>query len=202
MSKSHVDWIIDSRASKHVIETSNEFIEYHPSKNLCLETVQTANGTSQLISGTGLVRCSPSITLSSVLYVSLFLVNLFSVSSLVDQLNCIILFNKNMCVFQEKETERKIGTEVKHDCLWYMNREAIMLVATMNRGQKEVILQHHRLRHLSFDSLSKLEHELMNKVDRHNFFCDACELGKQTRSTYKMSGLQSIEPFILVHSDV
>jgi GAG-pre-integrase domain len=70
-----------------------------------------------------------------------------------------------------------------------MNIEAIMLVATMNRGQKEVILQHHRLRHLSFDSLSKLEHELMNKVDRPKFFCDACELGKQTHSTYKMSGL-------------
>jgi hypothetical protein len=106
MSKSHVDWIIDSGASKHVTETSNEFVEYHPSKHLCPETVQTADGTSQTISGTGLVRCSPSITLSSVLHVPSFLVNLFSISSLVDQLNCIILFDKNMCLSGKGNREK------------------------------------------------------------------------------------------------
>jgi hypothetical protein len=31
-TKSHVDWIIDSDASRHVIETSSEFVEYYPSK--------------------------------------------------------------------------------------------------------------------------------------------------------------------------
>jgi GAG-pre-integrase domain len=40
------------------------------------------------------------------------------------------------------------------------------------------MLQHRRLKHLSFDSLSKLEPELMNKMDRHKLFCDACELRK------------------------
>jgi hypothetical protein len=79
------------------------------------ETVQTADGTSQPISDIGLVRCSPSITLSSVLHVPSFSVNLFSVSSLVDQLNCTILFDKNVCIFQERETGRKIGTGVRRD---------------------------------------------------------------------------------------
>jgi GAG-pre-integrase domain len=32
------------------------------------------------------------------------------------------------------------------------------------------MLQHRRLGHLSFDSLNKLEPELMNKVDRQKFF--------------------------------
>jgi hypothetical protein len=36
---------------------------------------------------------------------------------LVDQLNCTVLLDKNMGVFQEKETEKKIGTEVKRDGL-------------------------------------------------------------------------------------
>jgi GAG-pre-integrase domain len=53
-----------------------------------------------------------------------------------------------------------------------------MLAATMNGGQEEVMLQHRRLEYLSFDSLSKLEPKLMNKVDRQKLFCDACELGK------------------------
>jgi GAG-pre-integrase domain len=168
---------------------------------VCPETVQTADGTSQPISGIGLVRCSPSITLSSVLHVLSFPVNLLSVSSLVDQLNCTVLFDKNVCIFQERETGRKIGTGVRRDDLWYVDREAVFLAA-VNEGHEEVMLQHRRLGHLSFDSLNKLEPELMNKVDRQKFFCDAYELEKQTRYTYRISGLRSMEPFALIHSDV
>jgi hypothetical protein len=65
-----------------------------------------------------------------------------------------------MCVFQKRETGRKIGTGVRRDGLWYVDREA---VAAVNGGHEEVMLQHHRLGHLSFDSLNKLEPELMNK---------------------------------------
>jgi hypothetical protein len=109
-TKTHVDWIIDSGASRYITETSNEFVEYHLSKHVCPETVQTVDRTSQPISGIGSIRCSPTITLSSILHVPLFLVNLLYVSSLVDQLNCTVLFEKNMCIFQERETGRKIGT--------------------------------------------------------------------------------------------
>jgi hypothetical protein len=59
---------------------------------------------------------------------------------LVDQLNCTVLLDKNMGVFQERETEKKIGTEVKRDGLWYVNRDDVLLAAAMNGGQKEVIL--------------------------------------------------------------
>jgi GAG-pre-integrase domain len=166
------------------------------------ETVQTADGTSQPISDIGLVRCSSSITLSSILHVPSFPVNLLSVNFLVDQLNCTVLFDKNVCIFQERETGRKIGTGVRRDALWYVDRETTLLAAAVSEGHEEVMLQHHRLGHLSFDSLNKLEPKLMNKVDRQKFFCDACELEKQTRSTYRISGLRSIEPFALVHSDV
>jgi hypothetical protein len=38
-TKTHVDWIIDSGASRYITETSNEFVEYHLSKHVCPETV-------------------------------------------------------------------------------------------------------------------------------------------------------------------
>jgi hypothetical protein len=79
--------------------------------------------------------------------------------------------------------ERKTRTGVRRDGLWYVDKKIIMLATAMNRGQKEVILQHHRLRRLPFDSLNKFEPELMNKVDRHKLFCDAYEHRKQTHST-------------------
>jgi hypothetical protein len=116
---------------------SSEFVEYHPSMHVCPETVQTADGTSQPINGIGLVRCSPSITLSSVLHVPSFLVNLLFISSLVDLLNCTVLFDKNVCIFQERKTGRKIGTGVRRDGLWYVDREAVLLAAAMNEGHEE-----------------------------------------------------------------
>jgi hypothetical protein len=101
--------------------------------------MQTTYGTPQPISGTSLVRCSPSITLSSVLYVSSFSVNLLSVSYLIDQLNYTVFLTK-MCVFQERKIWRKIGIEVRCDGIWYVDREVVMLVATMNEGYEEVML--------------------------------------------------------------
>lgn len=142
--------------------------------------------------------------LSSVLHVPSFPVNLLSVSSIIDQLNCIVIFDRNECLFQEKETGRTLGTGIRRDDgLWYLDKAAVMLAAAVSEGpEAEVMLHHCRLGHMSFDSLTRMEPELMSKVDRSKLFCNACELGKHTRSTYKMIGLRSPEPFALVHSDV
>ena len=66
----HLDWIIDSGASKHVTGTFDTFASYTPYTHL--ETIQTANGTSQPIKGVGSVGCTPHITLRSVLHVPSF----------------------------------------------------------------------------------------------------------------------------------
>jgi hypothetical protein len=63
---------------------------------MCHETLQTADGTSQPISGIGLVRYSLFITLSLVLHVPSFLINLLSVSSVVNQFNYTIFFDRNV----------------------------------------------------------------------------------------------------------
>ncbi|XP_020248187.1 uncharacterized protein LOC109825723 [Asparagus officinalis] len=104
-TKTHVDWIIDSGASRHVTGTSSEFALYYPSKHMHPETVQTADGTSQPIRGTGSVHCTLSVTLSSVLHVPSFPVNLLSVSFLIDQLNCTVLFDRDLCLSREGNRE-------------------------------------------------------------------------------------------------
>src|SRR3954468_15822415 len=90
------------------------------------EKVRTADGTSQPIKGTGSVHCTPSFTLSFVLHVPSFSVNLISVSSIIDQLKCIVIFDEDMCVFQEKGTGRRLGTGIRRDGLWYLDRTAAM----------------------------------------------------------------------------
>jgi len=82
------NWILDSGASKYVTGTLSEFASYNPFAPMRNETIQTADGTAQPIKGVGTVQCTPSITLSSVLYVPSFPVNLVSLSALVDHMDC------------------------------------------------------------------------------------------------------------------
>ena len=117
----------NSGASRHVTGKVSEFVSYFPNKHNC-DTVQTADGTSQPVKGIGSIQCTPTIRLSSVLHVPSFPVNLLSVSSIIDQLNCIVTFDKKMCVFQEKETGRRLGIGIRRDGLWYLD-EAVALLA-------------------------------------------------------------------------
>src|SRR3954466_5570301 len=91
--KKYVEWIVNSGASKHITGTRGEFREYSSSMHKHPETVQTANGTFQPIRGTSYIHCTPSITLSSVLHVLSFPVNLLPVSSAIDDLNCRVIFD-------------------------------------------------------------------------------------------------------------
>jgi hypothetical protein len=166
------------------------------------ESVQIADGTSQQICGIGSVECTPSLSLSSVLHVPYFPVNLLSVSSIIDQFKCIVIFDENSCVFQEKSTGRKIGAGIRRNGLWFMSHEESALKATVEGDGKEILLHHCRLGHISFENLSRLYPMMFKGVDKSRLVCDACELGKHTRSTYPSVGLRSCEPFILIHSDV
>ena len=76
------------------------------------------------------------------------------------------------------------------------------MVADAGEAEKKIILHHYRLGHPSFDNLSKMYPDMFKGVDKSRLVCDACELGKHTRSTYVGIGLRSCEPFALVHFDV
>jgi hypothetical protein len=195
-----IDWVIDSGASKHVTGVSQSFRTY--TAYAYPETIQIADGTSQPIHGVGSVECTPSISLSSVLHVPSFPVNLLSVSSIIDQFKCYVIFDEHSCVFQEKGTGRRIGTGVRRNGLWYINHEESALATIAEGAERDIVLLHCRLGHVSFESLSRVYPKMFVEVDKSRLVCDACELGKNTRSIYPSIGLRSCEPFILIHSDV
>jgi len=74
----HIEWVIDSGASKHVTGMSSPFKTYNAYTHS--ESVQIADGTSRQIHGVGSIECTPSLSLSSVLHVPSFPVNLLSSS--------------------------------------------------------------------------------------------------------------------------
>ena len=137
-----------------------------------------------------------------------FPVNLISLSALVDQLDCRVILDHEGCLIQERRTGKYLGTATRHRGLWYMDRkgtnEALcsVLAATMGEKEASVMLLHCRMGHLSFDKICKAFPNIMCGVDKSRLFCDACEFAKHTRTSYVSTGIRSLSPFVLVHSDV
>uniref|UniRef100_A0ACD5ZUN6 Uncharacterized protein n=1 Tax=Avena sativa TaxID=4498 RepID=A0ACD5ZUN6_AVESA len=91
LNKTCSNWILDSGASTHVTGRWSEFSSYAPNPPMHKETIQTTDGTYQPVKGVGMVKCTPSITLFSVLYAPSFPVSLVSTSALVYDIDCRII---------------------------------------------------------------------------------------------------------------
>jgi transposase InsO family protein len=195
-------WLIDSGASRHMASSRKNFIEYNP--ELKMQSVKLADGSSQNILGSGVVMCNNGMPLSSVLHVPSFPINLLSVSCITNELNCAAIFFPSWCLFQELGTGRRLGTGIMHDGLYYMdvNMSHAVVAATSSSPLEEFLLYHRRLGHMSFISLGYLYPDLYNKVSKENLVCDACQYGKQTRSSYLLSDNRSTVPLQTIHSDV
>jgi hypothetical protein len=115
----------------------------------------------------------------------------------MDQFKCTT-FDETSCTFQERGTRRRVGTGVRSNGLWFVNHEELAFAAAAKGDVMAILLLHCRLGHVSFESLNRQYPAMFSGVDKRKLVCDACELGKHTRSTYPSIGLHSCEPFILI----
>ena len=88
----HKSWIIDSGVTNHMTGASNLFTSYTP--------VRVADGSMVPIIGRGSIWCTKTLSLSPVLHVPDFPINLLSVSSILKSLNCRGWFDPSHCAFQ------------------------------------------------------------------------------------------------------
>jgi hypothetical protein len=102
-------------------------------------------------------------------------VNLLSISAIVSQLKCVVLFDILKVIFQEKRTDRLLGTDTWHNGPWYMDREsmdsALLSIVGRTRGiEKSVedilLLHHRRLGYPSFSVLSRLYPSLFENANK------------------------------------
>lgn len=116
---SNSNWILNSGASRHVMGMPSEFASYTPYPYSHKETIQLLLehlDPLKVLAWCNIVsiictiyynivniiytswQCTPSITISSVLYVSSFPVNLVSISSLVDQMDWRVPLDCENCL--------------------------------------------------------------------------------------------------------
>ena len=77
--------------------SSPVFSDYKP--YLGQDKVKIVDGTVSSVSGKGLVRISPSLSLSSVLHVPSFPISRLSISLIARDQNCSVTFFPSHCVF-------------------------------------------------------------------------------------------------------
>uniref|UniRef100_A0A2N9FIZ1 Uncharacterized protein n=1 Tax=Fagus sylvatica TaxID=28930 RepID=A0A2N9FIZ1_FAGSY len=100
-------WIVDSGASDHM--TPSAALLHSIASNTPCKPVQIPDGSLLPVTHTGKVSLSNNITLNNVLCVPSFTCNLLSVSKCTRDLNSVVIFLSDLCVFQDLISRRLIG---------------------------------------------------------------------------------------------
>ncbi|XP_006594179.1 uncharacterized protein [Glycine max] len=101
------DWILDSGATNHVA-CSLKFFYTH--KQISPITVQLPTGQQVIVTHSGIVKFFDSLYLENVLYLPIFNFNLISISKLVANLRCQLIFSSDHCLILDVTNQRMIGT--------------------------------------------------------------------------------------------
>ncbi|KAL5840805.1 hypothetical protein ACOSQ4_013413 [Xanthoceras sorbifolium] len=117
----HTPWIIDSGASNHMTSVSSLFNTYSPCSGL--EQIRIADESLSPIAGKGLIKISEKIRLNYVLQVPKLACNLLSVSKLLKESNCCVIFFYSHCEYQDQISGKKIGSSRMRDGLYYFDGE-------------------------------------------------------------------------------
>lgn len=131
-------WIIDSGATDHMTGNPENFTTFikHSAPHVTM-----ADGSTYEIKGSGHVKPTSSITLSSVLSIPKLAFNLISVSKITKSLNCCASFFPDHCVFQDLLTKKIFGKGHVSNGLYVLDEwtpQSVACIATSSQ-QKLII---------------------------------------------------------------
>ena len=95
-----------------------------------------------------------------------FPVNLASLSALIDQIDCSVTFDKFGCLIEERQTRQAIGSGTRRRGLWYVDQEVqpdLVCAATMEDKEKQAMIHHCRIGHISFDKMSRIFPDVIDR---------------------------------------
>ncbi|KAK9666632.1 hypothetical protein RND81_14G199700 [Saponaria officinalis] len=110
------DWIIDTGASHHVTGNVTCLTE---TTNILPRSVGLPDGQHVTATMIGTVCLNDQMVLQDVLYVPSLNCNLISVSQLITDAHCVLYFNKNFCLIQDRVSKTTIGRGELRDGLYF-----------------------------------------------------------------------------------
>ena len=137
--------------------------------------------------------------------------NLLSISQLCDK-GFVSLFSKEACVISNKENNKVILTGIRKGNVYiadFSSTDSGSITCLFSKASKdESWLWHKKLSHLNFKVMNELvKKDLARGIPQLEFskegLCDACQKGKQKKSSFKSKTESSIsQPFQLLHMDL
>ena len=170
------------------------------------------NGKGKIIE-IGKIKITPCTFIENVLLVDKLKHNLLSISQLCDK-GFKVIFESSMCIVTNSldSSNKFIGHRLGNIYVVDLNDLAMTssssLVAMNAKTKESCLLWHRRLGHASMHTIAKLISKNLVRGLPHfkvdlDYVCDACQLGKQTRGSFKSKNIISTtRPFELLHMDL
>lgn len=203
-------WFLDSGATDHMTHRKDWFVNI---KSIEPSPIRVGNGELIYAQGCGDIRVQAfdgvkwhEKRLVNVLYVPDIKLNLFSEGSALDK-GLKVEADKHKCVFRHNGIPVAVGERSGrlYEMLFKVvvaegvSESSAMITHTLMDWHEK--LAHQNIRHVkSFLKLNDIK--IAKDCSDTDFFCDACVLGKQHRSTFKPSSHTSAAVGELIVSDV
>ncbi|GAA0139228.1 hypothetical protein LIER_00816 [Lithospermum erythrorhizon] len=130
------------------------------------------------------VMLSNSLTLLNVLYVPNLHCNLISISQLLAEHCCDIVFTHNLCFVQDRSARMVIGAGERRDGLYYFCEVAVTPTTSLLAIQTAHLeLWHSRLGD-PFEAVLKSLPFISSSTSDLNKSCDTCHRAKHTRDVF------------------
>nr|XP_018623550.1 uncharacterized protein LOC108943686 [Nicotiana tomentosiformis] len=197
-------WYLDSVCSSHMTDDKNLFKEVTKING---GNVKFGDDTRGKIVDTRTVPFSNNCDITEVHLVDRLNYNLLSIIQLCD-LGYKVKFKKTRCVI-ENEAGKIILPGKRYGNIYILNGfenlDSHICLASIS---DDPWLWHKRLGHASMHLIEKLsKHDLVIGLPKINFsrnhVCDACQIGKQTKNSFKTKDIVSTsKPLQLIHMDL
>ena len=205
-TKGKSQWYLDSGCSRHMTGDKDQFISLESKDGGNVTFGDNAKGK---IVGIGQVGNPKTLSIHKVLLVDGLKQNLLSISQLCDMGNKVTFYPKN-CFVSNLSDDKVIFKGERLENIYIINLNKICNIdhKYLLSISHDTWIWHRRLGHASFDLIDELgSKELVNGLPKLKFnkdkICDACQMGKQTKSSFKLKNrVSTSKPLELIHMDL
>nr|XP_016451347.1 PREDICTED: uncharacterized protein LOC107776052 [Nicotiana tabacum] len=197
-------WYLDSACSSHMTDNKSLFKEV---TKIDGESVKFGDDSKGKIIGIRMIPFNNNCDITEVYLVDGLNYNLLSISQLCD-LGYEVKFKKTCCAIED-ETGKTILPGKRYGNAYILNGfENIDGHICLTSISDDPWLSHRKLGHASMHLIEKIsKHDLVIGLPKLNFsrnhICDACQIGKQTRNSFKNKDIVSTsKPLQLLHMDL
>ena len=204
MEESKQLWYLDSGCSKHMTGDKSKFLSISFKQE---GHVTYGDNNKGRILGKGSIGDKDILVIHDVLYVEGLKHNLLSISQLCDK-GYQVMFKSNTCEICLPNTKEVMLVGKRVNNVYLLDISSPCSIGCLLSKQDESWLWHRRIAHIHMNHLNKLiSKDLVIGLPKLKFerdhICEACQKGKQVKSSFKTKNVvSSLRPLELLHMDL